>query len=107
MSTTAVRPRRLARPRQSTADKMPALENCFERGKQVSPRPWFVDVTKRTQTERLLHHFVGTFLREEQDFRMRKGSPDLSRGLDSVELRKPNIHQDQTWIQFPRPLHRL
>ena len=86
---------------------MQALKNCLEGGKQVPSCSWFVDVTKRTQTKRLLHHFVGTFLREEQDFRMRKGSPDLARRVDPVELRKPNIHQDQIWIQFLRPLHRL
>ena len=38
---------------------------------------------------------------------MRKGSPDLPRGVDPVEFRKANIHQNQIWIQLPRPLNRL
>ena len=51
--------------RQLAADKMPPLKDRLERGKQVPPRLWFVNVTKRTQAKRLLHHFVGTLVREE------------------------------------------
>jgi len=56
------------------------------------------DIAYRTRLQRFIYDVRGTVLAYEQDLRLRSTPEDLSCRLDSIQLGKANVQQDQVWL---------
>ena len=79
-----------------------ALENSSDSRQQVARRIGLQDITSGARVQGFFCDFRRAGFAHEEDFRSGGNFSDSSRSFNSVYCRKPDIQQDQVWLQFLR-----